>query len=568
MNLIRRQKNGEAKKKSQEQPQKVKTFSRSYDYAPANAYRADRPVVPMPLERETAVPPVPDDTGEWKSSGIPDSIELQDTLLTDDSFVERAPHPEAEPVPDNTSVAEPEDSFAPVSETEPDSAGSREYAPKPASVAESIPGHGYADEYETESGMEYEPEYGDEYEPEPEFEDEDDTETEPEEEYEPDFAYHPEPEDGEDDYEAPEDVLADDEDDTGFEYEPESDDEDDAEEPGSGFPAGPGFAYDPDREDETEQEDEPDDDTENASGEGSRTASLEALFPRLERTGRTTLSASWQSLPQADGYDVFFAPCGTEFGGVYRTLPAGETSCVFSRLEKKTVYKLRVKPFSLQGGQKEYIGETAVLRCITGGSRKYTNAAEILPREDKLDLLVGEKRKIGASVNGQEAEKQVLTRGGVLRYLSDDPSVASVSKEGKVKGLRAGTCRVYLIALTGVCAAVDITVLGSSESSGSVAFRKKKYSIKVGKKINLKKKLAVRPEEGTASLKWKSSDKDIAQVSKKGVVKARKKGRITVRVKSSDGAHAKVRIRVNAGGKQAQDPWKDIWTDKDSRAEK
>ena len=178
------------------------------------------------------------------------------------------------------------------------------------------------------------------------------------------------------------------------------------------------------------------------------------------------------------------------------------------------------------------------------------------------------KCTVDYNVNGQEAEKQVLTRGGVLRYLSDDPSVASVSKEGKVKGLRAGTCRVYLIALTGVCAAVDITVLGSSESSGSVAFRKKKYSIKVGKKINLKKKLAVRPEEGTASLKWKSSDKDIAQVSKKGVVKARKKGRITVRVKSSDGAHAKVRIRVNAGGKQAQDPWKDIWTDKDSRAEK
>lgn len=568
MNLIRRQKNGEAKKKSQEPPQKVKTFFRTYDYAPANAYRTDRPVVPMPLERETAVPPVPDDAGEWRSSGIPDSIELQDTLLTDASFVERTPQPKAESASDIIPASEPREAFASVAGTEPDPEESHEFITEPASVTEDIPVRGYADEYETESGMEYEPEYGDEYEPEPEYEDENDTEAEPEEAYEPDFAYHPEPEDGEDEYEASEDALTDDEDETGFEYEPESDDEDDMEESGSGFPAEPAYAYEPDREDESEQEAEPDDDTEDVSGDDSHTAALEALFPRLERTGRTSLSASWQSLPQADGYDIFFAPCGTEFGSVYRTLPAGETSCVFSRLEKKTVYKLRVKPFSLRGGQKEYIGETAVLRCITGGSRKYTNAVEILPREDKLDLLVGEKRKIGASVTGQEAEKQVLTRGGVLRYLSDDPSVASVSKEGKVRGLRAGTCRVYLIALTGVCAAVDITVLGSSESSGTVAFRKKKYSIKVGKKINLNKKLAVRPEEGAASLKWKSSDKDIAQVNRKGVVKARKKGRITVRVKSSDGARAKVRIRVNAGGKQAQDPWKDIWTDKDSRAGK
>ena len=102
-----------------------------------------------------------------------------------------------------------------------------------------------------------------------------------------------------------------------------------------------------------------------------------------------------------------------------------------------------MKPFALQGGQKEYIGETAVLRCITGGSRKYTNAVEVLPREDKLDLLVGEKRKIGASVTGQEEDRQVLTRGGVLRYISDDPSVATVSKEGKVRGIRSGSCRVY-----------------------------------------------------------------------------------------------------------------------------
>ena len=119
MNLIRRQKNGEAKKKSQEQSQKVKTFSRAYDFAPAKAYRPDRPVVPMPLERETSVPPVPHGSSEWRSSGIPDSIELQDTLLTDASFVERTSRTGSEPAPDTLPAAEPEETFVPGHETAP-----------------------------------------------------------------------------------------------------------------------------------------------------------------------------------------------------------------------------------------------------------------------------------------------------------------------------------------------------------------------------------------------------------------------------------------------------------------
>ena len=47
----------------------------------------------------------------------------------------------------------------------------------------------------------------------------------------------------------------------------------------------------------------------------------------------------------------------------------------------------------------------------------------------------------------------------------------------------------------------------------------------------------------------------MAKVSKKGVLTALRKGRITVRVSTPLGARAKVGIRVNAGKKSGQESW-------------
>lgn len=103
------------------------------------------------------------------------------------------------------------------------------------------------------------------------------------------------------------------------------------------------------------------------------------------------------------------------------------------------------------------------------------------------------------------------------------------------------------------------------EDPKRIAFRKKKYTVVIGKKKNLKKKLVSKPE---GSLKWKSSNKKIAKISRKGVLKPKKKGKVTIRVKAKGGKRGKVKILVRSVKKQKALPWERVGTEKKAISDK
>ena len=104
------------------------------------------------------------------------------------------------------------------------------------------------------------------------------------------------------------------------------------------------------------------------------------------------------------------------------------------------------------------------------------------------------------------------------------------------------------------------------EDSAGFSFTKKKYTAVIGKKKNLRKKLRSKPK---GSLKWKSSDTKIAKVSKKGILKPKKKGKVTIRVKAKGGECAKVKIRVRSSAKKPKTmPWESVGTEKKAVTDK
>ncbi len=527
MKLINSQKNNTSKKHEQEQYPKVKTFSRAYAFSPAQSESASDKSVsaspfrpderPYPLASPSFIPSAPE-----LNTDESERIDLQDTLLTDESFVER--HPKSHSAADDVSAAESADKME--AEESEDYIEAPHYYPP---VVKDV-GTDETDEPD-EDGEDDEPaftlpesDFGNEgeddsfYEPEPDAECETEPLFSPESENvsvsEPFFIPESDPESDSDPF---------------FVDSIESDDE-------SAFPVESGPF--PEMDSET-----------GFSG-------IDQLFPLLETDGKTTLVGSWQPLEDADGYDVFFAAGGDSFDGVYRTLSAEKTRLTFKHLKKKSIYKMRVSAFILSAGQKSYICESDNVHCITGGStKKHTNAAAIKISDHRLDLSVGDRKKISASLTGQDPQKDVLPCGNLLRYLSEDTSVAVVSKEGKVRAVAPGSCRVVVIAPNGIHSSVNVSV---QESEETVAFRKKKYSIRVGKTINFKKKLKSEPDKEKGALKWKSSDKDVAEVNRKGIVTALKKGRITVRVKTKAGGYAKVRIRISPAKKPVVYPWESV----------
>lgn len=75
-----------------------------------------------------------------------------------------------------------------------------------------------------------------------------------------------------------------------------------------------------------------------------------------------------------------------------------------------------------------------------------------------------------------------------------------------------------------------------------VVVKKKRIVLKKGKKVKLKAKL--KPANATEKVTFKSSNKKVAKVTKNGVVKAVKKGKCKITVKTASGKKAVVKVTV------------------------
>ena len=83
-----------------------------------------------------------------------------------------------------------------------------------------------------------------------------------------------------------------------------------------------------------------------------------------------------------------------------------------------------------------------------------------------------------------------------------------------------------------------IALMTTVNASAAVKLNKTKASITVGQKLKLK----ITGTNKTA--KWSSSNKKIATVTQKGVVKGIRKGTVTITVKTANGKKATVKVTV------------------------
>ena len=151
----------------------------------------------------------------------------------------------------------------------------------------------------------------------------------------------------------------------------------------------------------------------------------------------------------------------------------------------------------------------------------------------KVTLVAGAKLTLKASLVPAGAES-------ALTWTSSNKKVATVTQEGVVKALRKGTATINVRTANGKKATCKITV---PTAPTKIAFAQKSYSVKVGKKIALKTTLT--PAKAKTRLTWTSSNKKIATVSSKGVVKGIRKGKVVITVQTANGKKAKVKVTVN-----------------------
>jgi len=166
-----------------------------------------------------------------------------------------------------------------------------------------------------------------------------------------------------------------------------------------------------------------------------------------------------------DGYDIFFAKCdgkGKTTAKNVKTIKGNSTfTWTASGLKAGVSYKAYVRAYVMKNGQKQYVKSSPLMHAYAKGyTKRYTNAKSVKVNKKKVSVKAGKSFKLKVKVRKLRKGKKLMQKKHELtiRYLSTDTKIATVSKKGKIKGVKAGTCYVYAYAHNGVFKKITVKV--------------------------------------------------------------------------------------------------------------
>ena len=186
-------------------------------------------------------------------------------------------------------------------------------------------------------------------------------------------------------------------------------------------------------------------------------------------------------------------------------------------------------------------GGSAVITVTTSNGKKATATVTVGSgasvewisfTENPVEIGVGQSYQLGVETNPGAAP--------VLSYTSADSGIASVSGSGEVTGVSEGATTVTVnTGVEGVSAQTTVHVL---PAPGSVKFDPDEMSLKVGDSVLL---MPVIPDGTSTAFTYTSSKPEVASVSADGTLSALSKGETTVKVTTSNGKTAKLKVSVD-----------------------
>ena len=147
---------------------------------------------------------------------------------------------------------------------------------------------------------------------------------------------------------------------------------------------------------------------------------------------------------------------------------------------------------------------------------------------------------VGKSKQITSDEIPALEGQDSVRWESSDASVASVTEDGYIIGVNKGTATVTVSLSDGQAFSLKVTVKVPAKKLKLVS-----KDVTIPKSYQWKLTAKVTPSNSTDKVSYSSSNKKVATVSKKGLVKSKKKrGKTTITVKTSSGKKKKCIVRV------------------------
>lgn len=170
------------------------------------------------------------------------------------------------------------------------------------------------------------------------------------------------------------------------------------------------------------------------------------------------------------------------------------------------------------------------------------------PKKKTVTLVKGKTLQIKVKITPSNAKNKKVT------YKSSKKKIASVTSKGKVKGIKKGTAKITVTAKDGSKKKATLTVkVVNPVKVKTVKLNKTSVSIDIGKTYTLK--ASISPNNATdKTVSWTTSNKAVATVTSKGVVKGVKAGTATITATAKDGSKKKATCKVTVKAASTPNP--------------
>ena len=188
---------------------------------------------------------------------------------------------------------------------------------------------------------------------------------------------------------------------------------------------------------------------------------------KVTQTGNK-IGVEWGKVSEADGYDVYVTYCGMDFNKKKPNKTLKKNSLVPTTITKingkkinlKKNYKIYVVAYRMVEGKKVKLARTITGHIVGRLNTKYSNVRKITLSKSKYTIKVGKTAKVKAKTVLVDKTKKQLSDAHAkeFRYASSNKKIATVDKNGKIKGVKAGTTTIYVYARNGYAKKIKVTV--------------------------------------------------------------------------------------------------------------
>ncbi len=169
--------------------------------------------------------------------------------------------------------------------------------------------------------------------------------------------------------------------------------------------------------------------------------------------GNRHVKLSWSKIKTVDGYIIYGAPCGKPMK-LIKEVSASAKSHKVTGLAKGKYYKYMVVAYRNIYGEKRAVSASKTVHICTQNG-KNGNPTAVVHKKNKVTLKKGKTYTLKPKL---KYKKKIKVHIAKFRYESSDSAIVTVSKNGKIKGKKKGTCYIYMYTQNGLYKRVKVTV--------------------------------------------------------------------------------------------------------------